>query len=77
VVLAAGAASGALYEHHHQQVLAWQAQQRELEHERAVAAQRAADMDALLAKVDEDVSQDVPDALQPLAEMMAEDGGGK
>lgn len=79
VVLTAGTASGALYERHHQQVLREQARQRELqlERQRALAAQRAADMDELLARVDQDISQEVPDALEPLAQMMAEDGSSK
>ncbi|HTX75663.1 MAG TPA: hypothetical protein VMD29_05595 [Terracidiphilus sp.] len=79
VLLTAGTASGALYERHHQQVLREQARQRELqqERERALAAKRAADMDELLAKVDEDVSQEVPDALEPLAQMMTEGGNSK
>lgn len=71
-----GAASGAVYEHHHQQVLAWQAHQRQLENERILAAKRAAEMDDLMAEVDQDVSQEVPDALEPLAQMMT-DGGNK
>lgn len=74
VILAAGAASGAMYERHHQQVLANQAHQRELERQREqAAAQRAGDVDDLLAKVDRDISQEVPDALEPLAQMMTED----
>jgi hypothetical protein len=78
VLLTLGTASGALYERHHQQVLAAQAHQRQFEQQqRALAAQRAADMDELLARVDKDVSQEVPDALEPLAQMMAEDGSRK
>ncbi len=78
ILIAVGAASGALYEHHRQQVLAWQAQQREIQLEqRAQAARRAADMDQLLANVDRDVSQEVPDALEPLAEMMTDGGSSK
>ncbi len=78
ILIAVGAASGALYEHHRQQVLAWQAQQRQLQLEqRAQAARRAADMDQLLANVDRDVSQEVPDALEPLAEMMTDGGSSK
>jgi hypothetical protein len=78
VVVAVGAASGGIYEHHRQQVLAWQAQQRQIELEqRAQAARRAAEMDQLLANVDRDVSQEVPDALEPLAQMMTDDGGAK
>lgn len=77
VLLTVGAASGAVYEHHHQQVLAWQAHQRQMEQERVLAAKRAAEMDELMAKVDQDVSQEVPDALEPLARMMTEENGSK
>ncbi len=73
VLMTAGVASGAAYEHHHRQVLAFQAQQRELERQRTLADQHAGDIDDLLAKVDRDISQEVPDALEPLAQMMSED----
>jgi hypothetical protein len=75
-VLAIGATSGAIYENHHQRVLAWQAQQRvvKLQEQRAQAARQAAEMDQLMANVDSDVSQEVPDALEPLAQMMTETG---
>ena len=74
-VLAVGAASGAVYENHHQKVLAWEAHQRLIQQEqRAEAAKRAAEMDLLMANVDRDVSQEVPDALEPLAQMMTESG---
>lgn len=72
-----GGASGALYERRHRQDLAQQAQQRERERERTLAVQRAAEMDELLAKVDSDVSREVPNALEPLAQMMTEGGGSK
>jgi len=77
VVLAAGAASGGLYERHHRQAMAEQARERQLQLEQREAAQRAAEMDQLLANVDRDVSQEVPDALEPLARMMTDDGGSK
>jgi len=75
-LLAMGATSGAIYENHHQRVLAWQAQQQEMrvQRQRAQAAERAAEMDQLMANVDRDVSQEVPDALEPLAQMMTESG---
>jgi hypothetical protein len=73
-ILLAGAASGGLYEHHHQQELARiAAAEREAAHQREVAAERAqADEDAL-AKVDSDVSQEVPDALEPLVALSTQD----
>jgi hypothetical protein len=66
-LLIAGAASGGLYEHHHQQELARVAAERQAEHQREVAAERAQATEKMLASVDSDVSQEVPDALEPLA----------
>lgn len=77
LVLAVGAGAGAIYENHHQRVLEWQAQQQAIklqQEQRAQAAERAAEMDQLMANVDRDVSQEVPDALEPLAQMMTETG---
>jgi hypothetical protein len=72
-ILIAGAASGGLYEHHHQQEAARIAAAREAAHQREIAAERAqADEDAL-AKVDSDVSQEVPSALEPLAALSTQD----
>jgi hypothetical protein len=71
--LIAGAASGGLYERHHQQEAARIAAAREAAHQREIAAERAqADEDAL-AKVDSDVSQEVPSALEPLAALSTQD----
>jgi hypothetical protein len=66
-ILIAGAASGGLYEHHHQQELARIAVERQAAHQREVAAERAQATERMLASVDSDVSQEVPDALEPLA----------
>jgi hypothetical protein len=41
--------------------------------QRDAAAQRAKESEDLLAKVDRDVSQEVPSALEPLAQMMTDD----
>ena len=46
---------------------------REAEHQRQVAEQRAREEEDLLAKVDSDVSREVPSAMEPLAQLMAED----
>lgn len=86
-VLAAGSVSTGVYEHHHQQVLARMAAEREARQQQLLAAQRAAVQaqaqagqaqakqtdDNLLATVDKDVSRSVPDAMAPLAQLMEED----
>ncbi|HUN86553.1 MAG TPA: hypothetical protein VMU48_19395 [Terracidiphilus sp.] len=71
--LVAGAVSGGMYERH-QQEMAKIAAARIAEQQRELAAAQArakADAD-LFAKVDTDVSQEVPDALEPLAELSAQ-----
>jgi hypothetical protein len=73
-VLVAGGAGGAVYERHHRQELARMAAARAAESERLVAAERArVEEEDLLAKVDSDVSREVPSAMEPLARLMAED----
>ncbi len=73
-VLIAGAVTGELYEHHERQMQqARFAAERTAAQQRELAAQRAHEEQDLLAKVDSDVSRDVPSALEPLASLMAED----
>jgi hypothetical protein len=43
------------------------------ERQRLAAEQRNRDEEELLAKVDSDVSREVPSAMEPLAQLMAED----
>ncbi|HUX28936.1 MAG TPA: hypothetical protein VMV39_09110 [Terracidiphilus sp.] len=71
-VLLAGAVSGGVYEHHQRQEQARIAA-REAAQQRQLAAQRARAEEDLLAKVDSDVSREVPSALEPLAQLMTED----
>jgi hypothetical protein len=73
-VLAAGSIGGGLYQRHHQQELAKVAAAE------AARQQKIADMqqdrkddEDLLAKVDSDVSRQVPRAMEPLAQLMVED----
>jgi hypothetical protein len=73
-VLAMGAVSGALYERHQQQAEAQLAHQRLLEHQRELAAQKAKAEEDLLAKVESDISREVPSAMEPLAQLMVNDG---
>ena len=75
-VLVLGGASGAVFERHQKQVeQARIASERDAAQQREVAAQRArVDADQLLAKVNSDVSRSVPDAMEPLAQLMDDDG---
>jgi hypothetical protein len=82
VVLAAGSVSGGFYGRHYRDMVlqrAQQAQKRELDRQRALTNQhareaQAGETDDLLAKVDSDISREVPTAMEPLAQMMADDG---
>ena len=82
-VLAAGSLAGAVYERHHRhelaRIAAVEAAAQKAAQERAASEQAAAanalttDRD-LLATVDSDVSREVPAAMEPLAQMMDDDG---
>jgi hypothetical protein len=72
-VLVAGGLSGAVLERNHQRELARVAQARAAQ-QRELAVQRAKEEEDLLAKVDSDVSREVPSAMEPLAQLMGEDG---
>jgi len=74
-VLAAGSLGGGLYEHHHRQELARIAAAAEAARQQKLEAEQRAvtENDDLLAKVDNDVSRQVPQAMEPLAQLMAED----
>ena len=74
-VLAAGIAGGGVLEHRHQQELARVAAAREAQRQRALIEQRAQEAARELAKIDSDVAREVPDAMEPLARLMTEDGG--
>lgn len=71
-VLAAGSVVGGLYDRHHRQEMAKIAAAARAARQRQVAAaERARQEDAnLLATVDSDVSQQVPSAMEPLAQLM-------
>jgi hypothetical protein len=74
-VLAAGSVTGGLYERHHRQEVAKIAAAAEAARQQKIADEQSArkDDEDLLAKVDNDVSRQVPSAMEPLAQMMAED----
>ncbi len=82
-VLAAGSLAGGVYEHHHRQELAriaamqaaaQKAMQARQEAEQSAAANAATKDQDLLATGDSDVSREVPAAMEPLAQLMDEDG---
>ena len=74
-VLAAGSLTGGLYERHHRQEVARIAAAAEAARQQKLAAEERAheENEDLLAKVDSDVSREVPSAMEPLAQLMAED----
>lgn len=75
--IAAGSVSGVVYQKHHQEELAKAAAaaaQRVTEQKKLAAEKMAReDEEDLLAKVDSDVSREVPSAMEPLAQLMSED----
>jgi hypothetical protein len=76
-LLVAGSVSGGLIERQHRQEQARIAvQQRAAEQQQELDAKQVPGEtdEALLAGVDSDVSRQVPDAMEPLAQMMADDG---
>jgi hypothetical protein len=73
-VLAAGSIGGGLYDHHRRQELAKIATAEAAKQQKLADEQRARkDDEDLLARVDNDVSRQVPSAMEPLAQLMAED----
>jgi len=76
-LLVAGGAGGGVYEHHRQETARIAAAARLAEQQRLAGEQRAREVEEedLLAKVDRDVSRQVPSAMEPLAQLMAEDEG--
>lgn len=73
-VLAVASIGGAFYDRHHQQEQA-KATATEAARQQKLAAvqQTGKDDEDLLAKVDNDLSRQVPRAMEPLAQLMAED----
>lgn len=74
-VLAAGSIGGGLLDRRHQQELAKAAAAEAARQQKIAEVQQARkDDEDLLAKVDTDLSRQVPLAMEPLAQLMAEDG---
>ena len=70
LALAAGGGSVLMHQRHVQARLEAARQAEQL---RLVAAKQAQEEEELLARVDEDVARETPDAMEPLARLMAED----
>lgn len=68
--LAVAVAGGGVYEQHQKQERARIAAAREAAHQRQLVEERARETEDLLARVDSDVSREVPNALEPLARLM-------
>jgi len=74
VALVAGSVSGGVFDHHRRVEMAKAAAAAQAARQQAVAERQAREDDQdLLAKVDSDVSKEVPSAMEPLAQLMAED----
>jgi len=77
-VLAAGGVSGGLLEQHHQREVVRIAVEQKAAAERKQLQEQEARAkvsdEVLLAGVDSDVSRDVPSAMEPLAQLMVDDG---
>jgi hypothetical protein len=71
-VLAVGSVAGGLYERHHLQEQA-QIAAAAAEQQRKLVVEQSKESEDLFAKVDSDVSREVPSAMEPLAQMMALD----
>jgi hypothetical protein len=74
-VLVAGGVGGGLFEYQHRQELARIAAAREAEFHRQIQEERAREAEQELAQVDRAVSQQVPNALEPLAQLMTSNEG--
>ncbi len=72
-VVAAGTAGGGYLEYQHREEMARIAAMREAEQQRQLAEQRAREAEEELARVDSEVARQVPNAMEPLAQLMTED----
>lgn len=72
-VLTFGVAGGGLLEYQHRQEMTRVAAAREAQRQRQLAEERAREAEQQLARVDSDVARQVPNAMEPLAQLMAED----
>jgi hypothetical protein len=72
-MLVIGAAGGGVLEIRHRQDSARIAAAREARQQSALAEEREREAEKELAKVDTDVAREVPNAMEPLAQLMTED----
>ena len=72
LAISAGLVGTAVYQRHLTGELAYQQQQRE--QQKLLAEKHARETEDLLAKVDSDVSREVPSAMEPLAQLMVDSG---
>ena len=72
-VLVTGVAGGGFLEFQHHEEMARIAAAREAQHQHELAEARARAAEEELAKVDSDIAREVPNAMEPLAQLMAED----
>lgn len=72
-VLVFGVAEGGFLEYQHRQEMTRIAAVREAQRQRQLAEERSREAEEELARVDNDVARQVPDAMEPLAQLMAED----
>lgn len=70
LAVAAGVAGAGIHERQHQKELARLEAERQAQQRQQLAAQQAKQADDLLAKIDSDVSREVPSAMEPLAQLM-------
>jgi len=71
--LVASSVSGVVYQRHERQVAAKQAAVMLAEQQKRAADLQAASEEKLLASVDSDISQQIPSAMEPLAQMAEDD----
>jgi hypothetical protein len=72
-MLVIGTAGGGVLEIRHRQDAARVAAAREAQRQSALAEEREREAEKELAKVDTDVAREVPNAMEPLAQLMTED----
>jgi hypothetical protein len=72
-MLVIGAAGGGVLDFRHRQEAARIAAAREAQQQRALTEEHEREAEKELAKVDTDVAREVPNAMEPLAQLMTED----